>query len=102
RAGARREGRAPARMTAQLRWWGVALNVAAVVALAIPASAAAHAYLVRTVPSASGVVNTPPPQVELTYDETVEPRFAIISVTDARAHSVTAGNPQRSPADADT
>jgi copper transport protein len=84
------------------RWWGVALYVAVVVGLAIPASAAAHAYLVRTVPSASGVVNTPPAQVSLTYDEAVEPRFAIISVTDAHAHSVTAGFPRRSAADADT
>jgi copper transport protein len=89
-------------MSIHLRWWGVALYVAVVVALAIPASAAAHAYLVRTVPSASGVVNTPPAQVSLTYDEAVEPRFAIISVTDAGGHSVTAGFPGRSASDADT
>ena len=65
------------------RWWGVLLNVGAVVALAVPASASAHAYLVRTVPSASGTVDTPPAQVSLTYSEPVEPRFAIVSVTDA-------------------
>jgi copper transport protein len=57
---------------------------------------------VRTSPSASGVVNTPPVQVSLTYDEAVEPRFAIISVTDANARHVTAGFPARSPTDPDT
>ena len=72
----------------------VALYAGVVVALAIPASASAHAYLVRTAPSASGVVNTPPAQVLLTYDEAVEPRFAIISVTDKDGHQVTAGHPK--------
>jgi copper transport protein len=80
----------------------VLLYVGAVVALAVPASASAHAYLVRTVPSASGTVDTPPAQVSLTYSEPVEPRFAIVSVSDAGGHQVTSGRPQRSPADADT
>ncbi len=34
-------------------------------------------------PAASQVLNGPPPNVQLTYDEAVEPRFAIISVTNA-------------------
>ena len=89
-------------MNLRLQWWGVALYAAVVVALAIPASAAAHAYLVKTVPSASSEVDTPPPQVALTYDEAVEPRFAIISVTDAQGHQVTSGRPERSPANVDT
>ena len=38
-------------MNLRLRGWGVVLYAATVVALAIPASAAAHAYLVRTVAS---------------------------------------------------
>lgn len=84
------------------KWWGVALYAGVVTALAIPASASAHAYLVRTSPSASGVVNIPPAQVTLTYDEVVEPRFAIISVTDKDGHQVTAGTPRRSPSDPDT
>jgi copper transport protein len=84
------------------REWGVALYVAIVVALAIPASAAAHAYLVRTSPSASGVVNTPPAQVSLTYDEAVEPRFAFVSVTDKDGHQVTDGRPARSSTDPNT
>jgi copper transport protein len=81
---------------------GVLLYAAVVVALAVPASASAHAYLVQTVPSASGIVDTPPAQVALTYDEAVEPRFAIISVTDARGRQVTTGSPQRSQNDPNT
>jgi copper transport protein len=71
-------------------------------ALALPAVASAHAVLLRTVPQASGTVNTPPPEVALTYSEAVEPRFAIVSVTDAAAHQQTAGPPRRSPGDPDT
>jgi copper transport protein len=71
-------------------------------ALAWPAVAWAHAALLHTVPSASGIVNTPPRQVALTYSEAVEPRFAIVSVTDAAGSQQTTGPPRRSPADADT
>src|SRR5207237_1125881 len=77
----------------------VALAVAA--ALALPAAAWAHAALLRTVPSASGILNSPPTQVRLTYSESVEPRFAIVSVTDAGGHRETTGPPRRSPSNAD-
>ena len=78
-----------------------ALVVTAVV-LMLPAAASAHAYLVKTFPVASAVLNTPPPDVALTFDEAVEPRFAIISVTDVNAHSETTGPVHRSAADPDT
>ncbi|TML97268.1 MAG: copper resistance protein CopC, partial [Actinobacteria bacterium] len=52
-------------------------------ALALPAVAWAHAALLRTVPLPSAVLNSPPPVVLLTYSEAVEPRFAIVSVTNA-------------------
>jgi copper transport protein len=71
-------------------------------ALALPAAASAHAVLLRTVPQASGTVSTPPREVELTFSEAVEPRFAIVSVTDAAAHHETAGAPRRSPSNPDT
>jgi copper transport protein len=71
-------------------------------ALALPASAWAHAALLRTVPSASGVVNSPPAEVSLTYSEAVEPRFAIVSVTDAGGTQQASGPPRRSPANPDT
>ena len=73
-----------------------------VTGLAVPAAAWAHAALLHTVPSASGTVNTPPQNVQLTYSEAVEPRFAIVSVTDAAGHQQTAGSPSRSPTNADT
>jgi copper transport protein len=76
----------------------------AVVALAllVPAAASAHAYLVKTVPAASVILNRAPRSVQLTYDEAVEPRFAIISVTDVSAHQETTGPVTRSPSNPDT
>ncbi|MGH2886797.1 MAG: copper resistance CopC family protein, partial [Solirubrobacteraceae bacterium] len=70
--------------------------------LGVPATASAHAYLVKTVPAASVVLEAPPPNVQLTYDEAVEPRLAIISVTDADGHQETTGLVHRSPANPDT
>ncbi len=70
--------------------------------LALPGGASAHAYLVKTVPAASVVLEAPPPNIQLTYDEAVEPRLAIISVTDADGHQETTGPVHRSPANPDT
>ena len=69
----------------------------AAAALAAPAAAWAHAALLHTVPEASRTVNTPPAEVQLTYSEPIEPRFAIVSVTDAAGRQVTSGAPQRAP-----
>ena len=79
-----------------------AFLAALIAALALPGAAWAHAALLRTVPVASATVNAPPPQVALTYDEAVEPRFAIVSVTDAAGHQETSGPPVRSSTDPDT
>ncbi len=79
----------------------VVLAVAAAAAVS-PSGASAHAYLIKTVPAASGVLDTPPANVELTYDEAVEPRFAIVSVTDADGRQVAAGAVRRSPTNPDT
>jgi copper transport protein len=73
------------------------LALAAAAALALPAAAWAHAALLRTVPTASRTVNSPPAEVRLTYSEPVEPRFAIVSVTEADGKRVTAGSPTRAP-----
>jgi copper transport protein len=75
------------------------LFVVAAGALALPAAAWAHAVLLRTSPLPSSVVNRPPPLVLLTYSEAVEPRFAIVSVTNAAGRQQIAGPPRRSPAD---
>ena len=76
--------------------------VAVALWLTLPSSASAHAYLIKTVPAASGVLDTPPSTVQLTYDEAVEPRFAIISVTNANGKQETTASVSRSPSDPDT
>jgi copper transport protein len=83
---------------------GRIVAVVAVVAavVAAPSAASAHAYLVKTSPAASGVLNGPPANVALTYDEAVEPRFAIISVTNTAARQETTGPVRRSAANPDT
>jgi copper transport protein len=81
---------------------GVLAALAAVVALVVPSVASAHAYLIRTSPAASGVLNAPPRTVSLTFDEAVEPRFAIISVTNVDGHQEATGPVRRSVSDPDT
>ncbi|HSB38245.1 MAG TPA: copper resistance protein CopC [Gaiellaceae bacterium] len=73
------------------------LALGAAAALALPASAWAHAALLRTDPVASRTVDAAPPEVRLTYSEPVEPRFAIVSVTDATGRQVTSGEPAGAP-----
>jgi copper transport protein len=75
---------------------------ASAASLALPAAAWAHAALLQTTPVASRVVNVAPKQVLLRYSEAVEPRFAIVSVTNAAGDKETAGAPRRSPTNADT
>jgi copper transport protein len=75
---------------------------AAAASLVLPAAAWAHAALLQTTPVASRIVNTPPKAVLLRYSEAVEPRFAIVSVTNAAGDKETTGAPSRSPANADT
>ena len=77
-------------------------SLAVAALLAVPAAASAHAYLIRTQPVASGVLNSPPQQVALTFDEAVEPKFAIISVTDANGTQQTTAPVSRDPANPDT
>jgi copper transport protein len=76
--------------------------LAAAGALALPAAAWAHAALLRATPTPSAVLNQPPAVVLLKYTEAVEPRFAIVSVTDAAGKQETAGPPRRSATDPTT
>jgi copper transport protein len=75
---------------------------AAAAALVLPATAWAHAVLVRTSPLPSTVVNTSPPVVLLKYSEAVEPRFAVVSVTNAQGRQQIAGSSRRSATDPTT
>src|SRR5262249_5820991 len=52
--------------------------------------------------SAAGILNVAPKSVALTFDEAVEPKFAIISVTDKDATQETTGSAYRSPSNPDT
>ncbi len=88
-------------MTDRVRRTGLALAVAACV-LALPQAAWAHAALLRTDPQASGTVASSPARVSLTYDEAVAPRFAVISVTNARGEQQATGSPAALPSDPDT
>jgi copper transport protein len=76
--------------------------LAAAGALVLPAAAWAHAALLRTTPTASAVINRPPAVVLLTYSEAVEPRFAVVSVTDADGKQETAGSPRAAASDPTT
>src|SRR5579862_9582961 len=80
----------------------VLLGLVAVMALMLPAAASAHAYLIKTFPSAATILDKPPPDVALTFDEAVEPKFAIISVTNEQGHQVATSSPARSPSNPDT
>ncbi len=71
-------------------------------ALALPAAASAHAYLTHTVPSASALLDVAPREVALTFDEAVEPRFAIISVSDKNGRQEATATPARAPSNPDT
>jgi copper transport protein len=75
----------------------LAIAFVAAAALSAPASAWAHAALLKTFPTASAEVDTPPAELRLVYDEVVEPRFAVISVTDAAGHQQVDGTVHRSP-----
>jgi copper transport protein len=73
----------------------------AAAALALPAVAWSHAALLKTTPAASVVVSSPPKSIAMVFSEAVEPRFAIVSVTDAGAHQLAAGPARRSSSNVD-
>jgi len=72
---------------------------AAAIAAAAPSSAWAHASLLATSPAAQRVAPHAPDAVALTFSEAIEPRFAVISITDVKGRQVAEGKPERSPAD---
>ena len=76
------------------------IALVAAAALTAPAAAWAHAALLKTVPAASAEVDAPPSELQLTYDEVVEPRFAVVSVTDAAGHQQVDGSVHRSASNA--
>ncbi len=77
------------------RWRTYVALVAAFAAVVAPAAAFGHATLSRTSPSASATLTQAPNVVSLTYSEPIEPRWVIVSVTDAGGRQVTAGAAHR-------
>jgi copper transport protein len=97
----RREGGDGAVHAPRLLKRGAVVGAAATAALALPAAAFAHAALLKTFPAASAEIDHSPAQVRLTYSEAVEPRFAVVSVTDAAAHQQVNGTVHRSATNPD-
>ncbi len=56
--------------------------------LLLPSLAYAHAHLRQAEPPVGGTVRSAPAQVDLTFSETVEPRFSTVAVTDAAGAQV--------------
>ena len=77
---------------------GAALATVAVAAVA-PAGAWAHASLLATSPAAQRIAPHAPDELALTFSEAVEPRFAVISITDVKGRQLGTGAPTRSTAD---
>jgi copper transport protein len=74
--------------------------LAAVAAAAVaPARAGAHASLLATSPAAQRIAPHAPDELALTFSEAVEPRFAVISITDVKGRQLGTGAPSRSTAD---
>ena len=69
------------------------------IAAAAPAGAWAHASLLATAPAAQRVAPHAPDELALTFSEAVEPRFAVISITDVKGRQLGTGAPTRSTAD---
>jgi copper resistance protein C len=66
------------------------LVFAAVAALLLgPAAAWAHAKLVKSEPAQRAVLNQPPSQLRLWFNERLEPAFSVATVLDASGNRVT-------------
>jgi methionine-rich copper-binding protein CopC len=76
---------------------GRRLLLGGLVALLAPATAAAHATLVRAVPARRAVVSSAPPRVRLRFSEPLEPAFARVSVWNGQALQVDLKDPRVEP-----
>jgi methionine-rich copper-binding protein CopC len=74
--------------------------VAALLAsLALPATVAAHAVLVKSSPARRAVLTVAPSRVELTFNERLEPAYSSVSVAAADSARVDDGNVVVGPED---
>jgi methionine-rich copper-binding protein CopC len=70
--------------------------IMALIALAVPTSASAHAALVRSVPGSRSVLTQAPQSLDLCFNEAVEAKFSSITLEDARGATVPLGDLQAS------
>jgi copper resistance protein C len=59
--------------------------------VAIPATAGAHAVLIKSSPARRAILSVPPARVELTFNERLEPAYSTVSVWSASAEKVDDG-----------
>lgn len=78
-------------MERAVTWRGGLAAAAALVALLLPATARAHAVLIKTEPGNDAVLPETPRQVVLRFNEPVETAFGSVRVYDAAARRVDAG-----------
>jgi copper resistance protein C len=76
------------------------LYLAALLLLALPAPADAHAFLHHAEPGVGSTVKAAPSQLVLDFTEGVEPAFCTVAVTDAAGNRVDAAAPKPSADDA--
>jgi copper transport protein len=73
-------------------WRGLLVAGCALVPLAVPSSAGAHAALESAIPASGAVQKQPPRAIKLVFDEDVVPRLARVAVIGARGQDL-AGPP---------
>lgn len=72
----------------------ISLGGAAILLTVIASPAFAHAHLVSADPAPNATVSTPPSNVQITFDNEVEPGFTTITVIDPHAQPVHTGKLQ--------
>jgi copper transport protein len=77
----------------------LAVACLALVGIFGPASVAAHAVLLRTVPSSSQSLSQPPDKVELLFSEPIDPVFTGVRVQDSAGQAIDRGDSHVDPND---
>src|SRR5512136_1943587 len=70
------------------------MTIMALIALAVPTSARAHAALVRSVPGSRSVLTQAPQSIDLCFNEAVEVKFSSVTLEDAKGTTVLLGELQ--------
>jgi methionine-rich copper-binding protein CopC len=71
-----------------------AMTIMALMALAMPTAARAHAALVKSAPGNRAVLTQPPKSLDLCFNEAVEVKFSSVTLQDAKGTAVALGELQ--------